>query len=237
MTTTVTAAKIAVLASAGFPIVCVDTCSLLDLQRGLVRKDVHAHARSEALKLVSDVESGRVISVITGQIQGEFNKNRPDVVDSAAQELVSLVKQINKAEDIAAVFGIPPTRPSLVHLNSHAAQAEVIVDRWLAASYLIVEGPDLAARAGLRVNLARTPAKTGKQNYKDCLITETFLDLVNDLRQAGITSKVVFMSSNTDDYAESKLSDRLRADLAVEFNGLQMEYATNPGQARNVLGL
>lgn len=229
--------RIAVLAAGGTPLLCVDTCGLLDLQRGLLRDDISVASRKDGLRLISDIETGRVISIITDQVATEFADNRPLVVADASKALVGFADRLTKAELVAEVFGVTPTRPDLSHLDAHASQAEAIVDRWLAASHQIGEKPELFQRASVRINMARTPAKPGKQNFKDCLITETFLDLITDMRNGGVTSKAAFLSSNTDDYAESKGTSRMKLDLRQEFDAIQFDYAVNAGQARHGLGL
>lgn len=237
MTTRSSLSRIAVLAAGGTPLLCVDTCGLLDLQRGLLRDDVSAASRRQGLQLVTDIEAGRVISIITDQVATEFAKNRALVVADAAKALAGLADQLAKAELVAEVFGVTPIQPDLSHLDAHAGQAEAIVDRWLEVSHQIDERPELLRRAAIRINLARTPAKQGKQNFKDCLITETFLDLITDMRNSGISSKAVFLSSNTDDYAEGKGSSRMKIDLLQEFDAIQLDYAVNAGQARHTLGV
>jgi hypothetical protein len=231
-----TVEEIAALALDGTPIVCVDTCSILDLQRGLVRDDVNALMRTQALNLVEDVEAGRVISVVTRQIEWEVDANRPFAVESAAKGLKNLLDMVSKAEQVAEVFEVLTARADLSHLVAHAGHARALVDRWWSASRWIDERDELKVRAADRVNLAIAPAKPGKQSYKDCLITETYLDLIETVRKGGSSSKVVFLSSNIDDYAVSKTDHTLHPSLVDAFKRLGMTYATNPGQARKDMG-
>jgi len=231
-----TAEDVANLALDHTPIICVDTCSILDLQRGLVRDDINVPARTEALKLVEDVEAGRVISVVTRQIEWEFNANRPVAVASAVSGLTKLFELVTKAEAVAEVFAPLTTRADLSHLVAHNDHARDLVDRWWSASRWIDERDELKVRAADRVNLALAPAKPGKQSYKDCLITETYLDLIETVRKAGSTSQIVFLSSNIEDYAVAKNDHGIHAGLIDDFRRLGVTYATNPGQARRDMG-
>lgn len=237
MTIRSTARDIATLALDGTPIVCVDTCSVLDLQRGLIREDINVPGRTQALKLVEDIAAGRVLSVVTRQIEWEFDKNRPAAIVDATKELQRLLEMVTKAEAVAAVFEDLPVRASLAHLAGHASAARALVDRWWASSRWIDESDTLKARAADRVNLALAPAKPGKQSFKDCLIIETYLDLIDTVRKAGSASKVVFLSSNIEDYAIGKNDHSLHPGLVDDFRRLGMTYATNPGQARRDIGL
>lgn len=71
---------------------------------------------------------------------------------------------------------------------------------------------------------------------KDCVVIETYLEAIRDLREGGLTAPVVFVSSNTKDYAEAPGS-RLRAELATEFAPLSIEYASTWDLAKHLLGV
>ena len=71
---------------------------------------------------------------------------------------------------------------------------------------------------------------------KDCVVIETYMDVIAKIRDAGLTSKVVFASSNTKDYM-GETGRILNPDLAAEFAKLSIEYAPNLAAARHFLGL
>lgn len=71
---------------------------------------------------------------------------------------------------------------------------------------------------------------------KDCVVIESYLDVTRTLRGAGLTTKIVFLSSNTSDYVGNSGS-MLKPDLGTEFSSLNMEYAPNMGAAKFQLGL
>jgi hypothetical protein len=96
--------------------------------------------------------------------------------------------------------------------------------------------PEIASRALLRLNQARTPARKGRDSMKDCVVIETYLDAVGELRAAGLESKIVFVSPNTKDYA-GEPGRALKPDLAQEFATLGMEYAPNLAAAKHLLGM
>jgi hypothetical protein len=71
---------------------------------------------------------------------------------------------------------------------------------------------------------------------KDCVVIETYLDVVSALRVAGLASRIVFASSNTADYANEQ-HGVLNADLQAEFTPLNIQYAPNLAAAKHWLGL
>jgi len=121
------------------------------------------------------------------------------------------------------------------HLLDHPARARAIAERLLAISEHVPESADIAARAHRRSVAGQAPARKGKGSPGDCAIIETYIEAVSRLRSSGLPSKIVFLSSNTEDYRGT--ARYLRPELELEFGSLQMEYAPNFGAARNSLGL
>ena len=78
--------------------------------------------------------------------------------------------------------------------------------------------------------------EAGKIPYKDCVILETYLERVRELREDGLTAPIVFVSSNTRDYAEHSEA-RVRNDIKDEFESLELEYAPNMAAAKHMLKL
>ena len=64
---------------------------------------------------------------------------------------------------------------------------------------------------------------------KDCVVIESYLDIVSSLRTAGLTSKIVFVSSNTRDYA-GETGRALKADFSRGIlhyqNGVRAEFGS-----------
>lgn len=233
---TASAASIALSASRGQAILCVDTCSILDVLRGLARDDIRDHDRQEALNLVKAAEAGRLVSVLAEQVVREFNDNVVSVQDEARTQLLKFRRGIERAEKVAAVFDPSRISADLAYLDAHAGHALAVVRRWLNVSFVVTQKSEISRRAGTRVNLARTPGGEAKQSFKDCVVTETYLDLVTDLRGAGITAPVAFLSSNKTDYC-GKTGSTVKPDLGAQLSTLSMEFHLNPGSARHQLGL
>ncbi|WP_285412915.1 hypothetical protein [Variovorax sp. efr-133-TYG-130] len=145
-----------------------------------------------------------------------------------------LREQVQRVDAVAAVFGATATT-NTQHLAGHVQRARVIADRWIRAVTVVPQGALVAARAIARVNRAVTPAKKGKDSVKDCVVIETYLEEVIALCSAGSTVRMVFASSNVNDYCDA--ARVLKPDIAQEFAALNLEYAPSLGAAKHLLGL
>jgi hypothetical protein len=229
------AGDIARVAALGAPVLCFDTCTVLDLMRDPTRESVRAHERQAALDLLEAMETGAdLVALMAEQVGLEFRENAKTVEDEGVQALKKLRDQLARIDSVAAVYG-GAGQTSLSHLDDHIGRARAVVDRWIEAATLAAQGPDIASRAWLRLNRSRTPASRGKDSMKDCVVIETYLDVVGELRAAGLDAKIVFVSANTKDYA-GEPGTTLKADLAQEFAALSMEYAPNLAAAKHLLG-
>ena len=219
----------------GAPVLCVDTCTILDLMRDPTRESVRAHERRAALDLLTAMEGGlTLIGLMADQVEFEFRENAIPVEEEARQALRNLKSRLGRLDDVAAVYGAVGNS-DIAHLDDHVSQARSIVDRWIGVSIRFRPDADVASRAVRRVNQARTPAKKGRDSIKDCVIIETYLDFASQLRAAGLDSPIVFTSSNTRDYAtEGGVS--LKTDLSSDFAHLNIQFAPNLAAARYQLG-
>jgi hypothetical protein len=111
------------------------------------------------------------------------------------------------------------------------AFGRAICERILAAGIEIEDHDDERSRAFARLAALRPPARKGNPPG-DCLIVETYLRLVRELRAAGFDQKVVFISSNTRDF-HGPAGPGLHPDLRAEFDPIQMDFWTGWNAARN----
>lgn len=229
-------ANVASIAASQLPVLCFDTCTALDLMRDPTRDSVKAHERKAALELLGAAEgSPRLVLLMAEQVDSEFSEHADGVEGETRTALQNLVLRMQRLDAVAAVYGAMGAA-NLDHLNDHAVEARKIADRWVNAAALVPQGTDIASKAIKRVLEARTPAKKGKDSTKDCLVIETYLDIAAQLRAAGLSTPIVYVSSNVKDYAE-ETGSRLRADLASEFALLNMEFAPNIGAAKHLLSI
>jgi hypothetical protein len=222
------------IAAAGVPVLCLDTCSILDIMRDPTRETARPRDREAAIDLVSTAEAGRLVCLMAEQVAIEFAEHDQSIQDEAARNLRKLREQVERINRISHVYGAPGTI-DLTHLDDHVARARNIVGRWLAQLIKLTPSAVVPAKAFVRMNAALAPARRGKESSKDCLIYETYLEAVTALRSAGVTSPIVFLSSNTDEYLIERRV--LRAEIAADFGNLAIKYASNMSAAKHMLGL
>lgn len=221
------------LASQSAPILCVDTCSLLDIMRDPTRETARAHERQAAIDLVELAEAGELVLLMAQQVETEFHSHDQAIQDEAKKKLERLSAQVARVNDILATFGSSET-PDLTHFNDHVPQARAVVQRWLDQLQTVAPGADTHSKAFARVNANRAPAKRGKESSKDCMVHETYLEAIAKIRAAGSASKIVFVSSNTADYCENR--SVLRSEIATELGALAIDFAPNMAAAKYALG-
>lgn len=199
------------------------------------REAVREHEQRAALDLVTHMETGAtLVGFIADQVRLEFDSHVDSVADEAGQALEKLRKQLARMDAVAGVFG-RAARTDLRHLDEYIARARSVVERLLAAATTTPGSEAITARAFQRLNQARTPARKGKDSMRDCVVIESYIDIVSSLRSAGLISKIVFVSSNTKDYAG--IGGALKPDLREEFAHVEMDYAPNLAAAKHLLGL
>ncbi|CAM5784031.1 PIN domain-containing protein [Rhizobacter fulvus] len=222
------------LSAQGLPILCVDTCTLLDVIRDITRESIRLSDAQSGFHILNAAEAGgKVIVVMAEQVSRELAANAKGVYDEAELHLKNFREQAQRIHDISVEFGAAGTLAT-GHLIGHVGRAQVVLNRWTAASQKVAQGTEVTDRAFNRVNAARTPARKGKDSIKDCVVIETYLETAQQLRAAGLTSKIVFASSNTKDYCGSGTS-HLQADIAADFRAHAIEYAPNFGAIRGCL--
>ena len=222
------------IASAGVPVLCIDTCSILDVMRDPTRETAKPHDRQAAIDLVTAAESGRLICLMAEQVAIEFSDHDQPVQDEAERNLKKVREQVERINNLSAVFGAPGI-VDFTHLDDHVGRARAVVGRWLAKLDKVTPGPLAPAKAFARVNAGIAPARRGKDSSKDCLVYETYIEAVSALRAAGVSTSIVFLSSNTNEYlTESKV---LKPGIAAEFGAINLRYAPNMAAAKHQLGL
>jgi hypothetical protein len=180
-----TAADIASIVALGAPVLCLDTCTILDVMRDPTRETARTHERLAALELLSAIETGpSLVGLVADQVRLEFAEHVQAVEEEAERALKKLRSQMARIDELTAVFG-GSGKTDLSHLINHVSRSRAVVDRYVAAARSASQSSHIASRALLRLNQARSPAKKGKDSMKDCVVIETYLDVVASLRAAG----------------------------------------------------
>jgi hypothetical protein len=176
----------------------------------------------------------RLVTLIGDQVRIELADHIDAIEEEAKTALEKLRARMARVDAVAAEFGAAGKALS-DHWDGHSIRARMTTNRWIAASEIAPQSAAVAGRALTRVNKALAPARRGKESMKDCVVLETYLDVVTQLRAAGLASPVVLLSSNTRDYTDERR--QLRPELVSELAALSMEYAPNFGAAKHLLGL
>ena len=214
----------------------MDTCVILDIIRDPTRSDIRPQEQIASLDLLHLAECGKdLIVLVAEQVHNEFHDNVDAVQGESRNALSKFRDQASKLDQLFNLHGAPG-KIDLSHLDNHEIRCRNVADRWLSASTPVHQSEQIVLRAFKRANLARTPAKRGKDSIKDCVILETYLEYIRKLRHDGITSPVVFVSSNTKDYAGTG-GAVVRDDIRSEFDDLGLEYAPNLSAAKHFLKL
>lgn len=220
--------------SVGVPVLCIDTCSILDIMRDPTRENAKPHDRQAAIDLVIAAEAGNLLCFMAEQVAIEFAEHDQPVQEEAIRNLKKVREQIERIDKLAAVYGASGVA-DLSHLDDHVMLARHIVGRWLVQLQTIKPSSQAPAKAFARVNAGSAPARRGKDSSKDCLVYETVLEKALALRSTGVTAPMVFLSSNTNEYfTEGSI---LKAEIAAEFGPLNLAYAPNMSAAKYALGL
>lgn len=227
---------IANLAILGSPVLCVDTCTLLDVIRDITRETVVLGDVNAGLTLLTTAEnSSNLIVLMAQQVTVELATHVESVEQEAQSGLAKFQSQAQRIHDVAVAYGAQGILETN-HLNGHVSRAKTLLDRWQSIALVVPQNDDVTKRAFRRVNEPRTPARRGKESMKDCVIVEAYIEAASQFRAAGLTAPIVFASSNTKEYYAPN-TRHLQIDIAADLGTVGMEYAPNFGAAKHILGL
>lgn len=220
--------------NANVPILCIDTCSLLDVIRDPTRSNLTVSSLLEAIKLKDFALSSRLVCLMAEQVETEINDNIQDVEIEAKNKLSKLKQTVMKIGELSTVLGSSSTA-NLAHFDDHVDRAKIVLDDWRTKFETVIPTSSVAQKALRRVVKAIPPSKRGKESTKDCLVYETYLEVAGLIRGKGSTVPIVFLSANTKEYC--KEGGALIEQIDVEMSSCQLEFAFQMGHARSLLGL
>lgn len=224
------------LVGPGVPVLCVDTCTVLDVVRDITRETVTTGDVNAGFALLSMAETGSALIVLMAeQVTLEIATNVVSVEQEAQAALQKFLAQAQRIHDVAMAFGAQG-KLQVRHFDGHVSRAKPVLDRWKQVAQMVPHNDGVASRAFRRVNEPRTPARRGKESMKDCVIVEAYIEAASQLRAAGMTAPIVFASSNTKEYFAPN-TRHLQSDIAADLVAVGMEYAPNFGAAKHSLGL
>lgn len=223
------------LVGLGLPVLCVDTCTVLDVVRDITRESVTLADVNAGLALLAMAEAGSGLNVLMAeQVSLEIAGNVANVEQEAQAALEKFLAQAQRIHDVAGAYGAQGSL-QVRHLDGHLCRSRPVLDRWMQVAQVVPHNDGVASRAFRRVNEPRTPARRGKESMKDCVIVEAYIEAASQLRAAGMRAPMVFASSNTKEYYAPN-TRHLQGDIAADFAAVGLEYAPNWGAAKHSLG-
>lgn len=215
---------VAQLHAAALPVLFLDTCSLVDVIRAPMRPKQLKHCVQVAVELrqLISVAPIRCRLVAASFVRGEWQSH-------AEAERQNLQKHLADMDEFAAGFhatcshlGMSPTIGTPDFSNSGLPDSLFNLSQQLLGSAIHLDAQDdTNMRAFGRAIKCTPPSKKGGE-VKDCTITEECLGVCRQLRAAGFAQRLVFCSSNTDDYCDGK---NLHPTIAIDFVPVGLAFA------------
>ena len=217
------------------PVLCLDTCSVLDILRDARATNVRENHHRAAVDLLGAADSGLLELVAADLVRTEYADRVDDVQRQAGTALAKLLDAVRKVDAIVNLHGGEGSA-DLPHWLNHVDRCRRVADRWVRMAVPARQTDAVLARAARRVAEARAPSRRGNEAAKDCIIVETYLEHVGRRRAGGLAAPVVFVSSNVNDYAV-RPGTTLAPALAADFAAVGMRYAPNMAAAKAFLAL
>lgn len=218
-----TAARVA---AAGVPVLFLDTCSILDVIRAPVRG--LAGCVEAALELLGMATAAVPLCqlVVGSFVPKEWDDHDEAVLGELTRHLKRVDEQSDQLQTLCGHLGLgmSPTRPDYatsgldIRLHDHSRQL-------LRAAVALDQDPDTNARAFERVAVSpRRPCHKGGE-LKDCTIFEECLEVCRRLRVVSFGRKMVFCTSNINDYCTP--GTKPHPDVAADCAAVGLTFTTS----------
>jgi hypothetical protein len=225
------------LAALPRPVLCLDTCDLLDIIQCLAEGAV---ARLEAVvRLLRELSSNptRVQLVVSFLVPVEWGQNLPAVVEEGARYLRKVDEQVREVHAAWGHLGSPLPHPPPAYSGPQVTDRLQRLAELLLNHAVVLDRDDGSVeRATNRVIHKRRPSHKGA--VKDSIHLEHYLELTRQLRQVGFTEPCVFVSANKADFWEDRARANLHPELVADLGPpLNLEFFGGLGAALGRLGI
>ena len=148
------------------PVLCLDTCILLDMLRDPTRKDVRVDHHNSSIVLLAAAQSGPAFEVcIAEQVEKEFLDHVDEVEKDARRRVKSLQDQVEKLNSLVSLHGTSYLI-DLHHWNGHEARCSSHAKLWMNAGMIVKKSGVTLDNAFRRVTQARNPSTKGEAIHK-----------------------------------------------------------------------
>lgn len=228
MTISIADAYALILAGAPAPVFLVDPCNFLDLFRTDPGKPRVPHQEIRAAVDLLDLLTPKPEAVhlfVPELIPREYADHANSIQKRFAEwtELHDANQEwlVEAAQSVAVLL---PTAHT-VHPHGIASRLRGLADALLAKSHVIERDQGCLDRAVQRLINKDRPSH--KKEMKDSMNLEQCLELSRRLQSAGFAGSRVWVSSNTNDFAQTATSTQVHADLRGDFAAAGLEYFTS----------
>lgn len=133
------------------PILCLDTCSVLDILRDPGRRDVGVQEQTASLSLLDIAELGSALEVrVADQVRHEYADRVAEVQEETIRGLSRLRSQIRKIDELVALHGAK-RHVAMEHWDGHPERCRQAADRWMQVAKPAPSSADVVGRAYARL--------------------------------------------------------------------------------------
>ncbi len=218
-------AAVSRIVESGLPVFFPDTCVLLDVIRATKRglRDCVKSA-SELLQLQID-SPHRALIVKSSVVDHEWRQHAPEVLDEVRRHLREIEAQSSEFHDACQRLGIAIPFQRANYSSLGVAEALFgLSEQLMNAAHCLEPDGSSRDRAFDRVLTNSPPSKKGGE-VKDCVIIEDYLEVARRTRNAGFRGKLVFCTSNTQDYCERH--SILHANLVRDCSAVGLTFTSS----------
>lgn len=236
MTISISDALAHIMAKPDVPVILVDTCNFLDLFRSDTTKprvpQQEIRAAADLLDLLNSTPDVAHF-LVPELIPREYS----DHADAIQGGLGGWTERHDANQtwvfDASACVSLTLPAPHPVHPHDLAAKLRALADSLLGKAKVLEREQACLERAVVRLINKRRPSQN--KEMKDSMNVEQCLELSRRLQSAGFVKARVWVSSNTNDFAQTSTSTQLHTDLQGDFTAAGLEYFTSLRAAFHVL--
>lgn len=205
------------------PVLCLDTCALLDIMRDPTRMTFSQQNMRAALNILDKAEENPAAHtvLISNQVLEEANRHLDEIQRECQNALTKHDDITAHTTNLMAELDPSITQcPYRLDSFDYPQNTRRIVERFIAAAAIAAETNEQIIRAFQRSAAKRPPATRGASSG-DCIIVETYLEVSRMCRSVNFDHKIQFLTTNTKDFCQSRLT--LHTDLQFEFDAERLE--------------
>lgn len=210
------------------PILFPDTCSLLDIIRIPLRISDTKKIRTiiSALdKLLISTKNGEIAIVLSPYIHDEISRHHDRIQSETIHFISEIDNNVNLIKTVANCLNISISADTLISHNIEKLLGK-IVNELQKESIAFERDISVSNKATERAVKKIPPGRKGA--IADCLIYEHILTLMDILRNRGFNRKIVFITSNSNDYWDKSCKNpkppidtelqKLKCSFVLEWN-------------------